>query len=42
MMAVLTNFAVAEGIDGSGKSKIVEGLADWAARQGLKVFDLRR
>src|SRR3972149_2522762 len=34
-------FVMVDGLDGSGKGVIIEGLAQWAQRRGLRVFDLR-
>ncbi|PIN69236.1 hypothetical protein COV93_06290 [Candidatus Woesearchaeota archaeon CG11_big_fil_rev_8_21_14_0_20_43_8] len=34
-------FVMVDGLDGSGKGVIVTGLQKWAAKNNLKVFDLR-
>ena len=34
-------FVMVDGLDGSGKGTIVDGLAEWAERKGLKILDVR-
>jgi dTMP kinase len=34
-------FVMVDGIDGSGKSTIIQGIADWLKKNNLKIFDLK-
>jgi len=36
-----SKFVIVDGLDGSGKGTIVDGLTDWAEKEGLKVLDVR-
>ncbi len=35
-------FVMVDGLDGSGKGTIVDGLSEWAERMALKVLDIRK
>jgi len=36
------NFVMVDGMDGSGKGTIVDGLAEWAERKAMKILDVRK
>ncbi|MBI2664889.1 hypothetical protein HYX10_06140 [Candidatus Woesearchaeota archaeon] len=36
-----SKFVIVDGLDGSGKGTIVDGLVEWAERKALKVLDVR-
>jgi len=35
-------FIMVDGLDGSGKGTIVDGLSDWAERKAMKILDIRK
>src|SRR3989344_3024437 len=34
-------FVMVDGLDGSGKGTIVDGLAEWAEKKAMKILDIR-
>ena len=37
----MKKFVIVDGLDGSGKGTIVDGLAEWAERKAMKLLDVR-